>query len=421
MADKERAFSAASRRGDRKGIEGRMKSAQQASAVHKLRTGRALKITEDIVLGDQMYEEEASPTAIFRSSHQISMHHQALPAVTYDGLAQHLRDNPAIKDNLVTLINIAHGQPMEEPTDPKMTMEMSLFIQTTQSLPSQQKLVEQLSHEQICTEDLARQLLTQQYHYQQLECRFQQLQRQLAEESHRQSTSGSFNEPLMSQVPTAGPGQKMAGDAKKLQKAHQQSVSTSTALCEVTPPPQNMPTPSMSRNSSSEQGMSSPLLNQMPSHGRYMTPMSREESNHSQQSDHSNTLAPSPPLSTDQNQDASSSICQPQCSPRLQQTRHQNQQGLYPSVSDHSISQMPQAETQTFGNFEPVPLRRFLQERVTHPAIFNISLAHNGDDGFGQFSNGSFETVKNLEDVVFTDWFDFGNSENGYYNSEDSY
>ncbi|KAA8566287.1 hypothetical protein EYC84_008885 [Monilinia fructicola] len=299
LADKERAFSAASRRGDRKGIEGRMKSAQQASAVHKLRTGRALKITEDIVLGDQMYEEEASPTAIFRSSHQISMHHQALPAVTYDGLAQHLRDNPAIKDNLVTLINIAHGQPMEEPTDPKMTMEMSLFIQTTQSLPSQQKLVEQLSHEQICTEDLARQLLTQQYHYQQLECRFQQLQRQLAEESIAQSTSGSFNEPLMSQVPTAGPGDST---------------------------PQNMPTPSMSRNSSSEQGMSSPLLNK----------------------------------------------CQVMGGPLSQRL-------------DHSISQMPQAETQTFGNFEPVPLRRFLQERVTHPAIFNISLAHNGDDGFGQF------------------------------------
>ncbi|RAL61969.1 hypothetical protein DID88_002458 [Monilinia fructigena] len=82
---------------------------------------------------------------------------------------------------------------------------------------------------------------------------------------------------------------------------------------------------------------------------------------------------------------------------------------------------MPQAETQALGNFEQLPLRRFLQEWATHPAIFNISLAQNGDDGFGQFSNGNFETVKNLEDVVFNDWFDFGNSENGYYNSGDSY
>ncbi|KAB8293211.1 hypothetical protein EYC80_007549 [Monilinia laxa] len=298
---------------------------------------------------------------------------------------------------------------MEEPTDPKMTMEMSLYIQTTQSLPSQQQLAEQLSHEQICTKDLARQLLTQQYHYQQLEYRFQQLQRQLTEQSHRQSASGGFNAPLMSQVPTAGPGQKMAEDVKKLQKAHQQSASTSAELCEVTPPPQNMPTPSMSRNSSFEQDMSSPVLKQMPSHGPYMTPMSREESNQSQKSNRTR-LVPSPPSSTDQNQDASPSFCQPQSSPRLQQNRHQHQQGLYPNVPEHSISQMPQAETQTIGNYEQLPLRRFLQERATYPATFNISLAQNVDDGFGQFSNGNFETGKNLEDVVFNDWFDFGNN-----------
>ncbi|KAK4160094.1 hypothetical protein QBC43DRAFT_293293 [Cladorrhinum sp. PSN259] len=57
LKNKERAYIAASRRSDRS-LEKRLKSAYEASAVHKELTGRALKITEEIVRGDQMYEEE---------------------------------------------------------------------------------------------------------------------------------------------------------------------------------------------------------------------------------------------------------------------------------------------------------------------------------------------------------------------------
>ncbi|KAL6411057.1 hypothetical protein AUP68_07496 [Ilyonectria robusta] len=54
--NQERAFIAASRRGDR-GIEARLQSARRASEVHKLRTGKGLWVTRDIVLKEEMYEE----------------------------------------------------------------------------------------------------------------------------------------------------------------------------------------------------------------------------------------------------------------------------------------------------------------------------------------------------------------------------
>ncbi|CAG8518857.1 10481_t:CDS:2 [Ambispora leptoticha] len=54
--NQERAFIAASHRGDRS-IEARMESARKASEVHKKRTGKSLKITEDDVRNEEMYRE----------------------------------------------------------------------------------------------------------------------------------------------------------------------------------------------------------------------------------------------------------------------------------------------------------------------------------------------------------------------------
>ncbi|KAK7745876.1 hypothetical protein SLS53_002594 [Cytospora paraplurivora] len=55
--NKERAYIAASRRSDRS-LEARVQSAFAASQIHKDRTGKALKVTEEIVLKEEMYEEE---------------------------------------------------------------------------------------------------------------------------------------------------------------------------------------------------------------------------------------------------------------------------------------------------------------------------------------------------------------------------
>ena len=52
-----RAYIAASRRSDRS-LEARIESARRASEIHKKRTGRALRVTEQDVINEEMYEEE---------------------------------------------------------------------------------------------------------------------------------------------------------------------------------------------------------------------------------------------------------------------------------------------------------------------------------------------------------------------------
>ncbi|KAI9147771.1 hypothetical protein HJFPF1_12802 [Paramyrothecium foliicola] len=55
--NQERAYIAASRRADRS-IEARVQSARMASEIHKKRTGKGFRITEEIVMKEEMYEEE---------------------------------------------------------------------------------------------------------------------------------------------------------------------------------------------------------------------------------------------------------------------------------------------------------------------------------------------------------------------------
>ncbi|KAF9767405.1 hypothetical protein IL306_000049 [Fusarium sp. DS 682] len=55
--NQERAYIAASRRADRS-LEARVQSARMASEIHKKRTGKAFRITEEIVMKEEMYEEE---------------------------------------------------------------------------------------------------------------------------------------------------------------------------------------------------------------------------------------------------------------------------------------------------------------------------------------------------------------------------
>jgi len=55
--NQERAYIAASRRSDRS-IEARVQSARMASEIHKKRTGKGFKVSEEIVMKEEMYEEE---------------------------------------------------------------------------------------------------------------------------------------------------------------------------------------------------------------------------------------------------------------------------------------------------------------------------------------------------------------------------
>ncbi|KAJ3490943.1 hypothetical protein NLG97_g5687 [Lecanicillium saksenae] len=55
--NQERAYIAASRRTDRS-LEARVQSARMASEIHKRRTGKSFRISEEIVMKEEMYEEE---------------------------------------------------------------------------------------------------------------------------------------------------------------------------------------------------------------------------------------------------------------------------------------------------------------------------------------------------------------------------
>jgi hypothetical protein len=57
VTDSSSAYIAASRRSDRS-LEARIESARRASEIHKKRTGRALRVTEQDVINEEMYEEE---------------------------------------------------------------------------------------------------------------------------------------------------------------------------------------------------------------------------------------------------------------------------------------------------------------------------------------------------------------------------
>ncbi|KAF7928850.1 uncharacterized protein EAE97_009692 [Botrytis byssoidea] len=140
MSHKERAFIAAANRNDRPDVKGRMKSAREASNLHRERTGRGLKLSEDIVMSGNLGEEEESPMRVFQRRHWNPMYNPVPVPITQTELMQHLRDNPAIAKNILALIEGSQGlRPTEqvEPVEPQMAMELSLFVQVNHQLASQ--------------------------------------------------------------------------------------------------------------------------------------------------------------------------------------------------------------------------------------------------------------------------------------------
>ncbi|KAL8364947.1 hypothetical protein RB595_003980 [Gaeumannomyces hyphopodioides] len=71
--NQERAYVAASRRADRS-IEARVQSARMASDIHKRRTGRGFKISEEIVMKEEMYEEEEDDLPRYRTLAALAQH-----------------------------------------------------------------------------------------------------------------------------------------------------------------------------------------------------------------------------------------------------------------------------------------------------------------------------------------------------------
>lgn len=90
-----RAYIAASRRSDRS-LEARVESARRASEIHKRRTGRSLRVTEQDVINEEMYEEEDD---------DLPMQYRRLTAHLQTGSADFNRRLAAYLTNQVAMRN----------------------------------------------------------------------------------------------------------------------------------------------------------------------------------------------------------------------------------------------------------------------------------------------------------------------------
>ncbi|KAK6352807.1 hypothetical protein TWF696_004810 [Orbilia brochopaga] len=95
----ERAYVAASRRGDRS-IEARIESARRASEIHKRRTGRALKVTEADVLEADVYEEEEDELPLSYLGLQLTHRTTNVSDETIGRFAAYLRSRPDVRSLL---------------------------------------------------------------------------------------------------------------------------------------------------------------------------------------------------------------------------------------------------------------------------------------------------------------------------------
>lgn len=105
--NQERAYIAASRRSDRS-LEARVESARRASEIHKRRTGRSLRVTEQDVINEEMYEEEDD---------DLPMHYRRLTAHLQTGsvdfnrrLAAYLTNQIAMRSAMDQMINNSYAQ-----------------------------------------------------------------------------------------------------------------------------------------------------------------------------------------------------------------------------------------------------------------------------------------------------------------------
>ncbi|OAP58991.1 hypothetical protein AYL99_06288 [Fonsecaea erecta] len=105
--NQERAYIAASRRSDRT-LEARVESARRASEVHKRRTGRALRITAEDVMNEEMYEEEGDDLPI--QYRRLTAHLQTSSAEFNRRVAAYLTHQVAVRSAVEQMARDPHGQ-----------------------------------------------------------------------------------------------------------------------------------------------------------------------------------------------------------------------------------------------------------------------------------------------------------------------
>ncbi|KAI4147983.1 MAG: hypothetical protein LQ341_001692 [Variospora aurantia] len=105
--NQERAYIAASRRSDRS-LEARVESARRASEIHKRRTGRSLRVTEQDVVNEEMYEEEDDDLPM--QYRRLTAHLQTGSADFNRKLSAYLTNHVAMRSALDQAITNSYAQ-----------------------------------------------------------------------------------------------------------------------------------------------------------------------------------------------------------------------------------------------------------------------------------------------------------------------
>ncbi|KAJ9664791.1 hypothetical protein H2198_000137 [Neophaeococcomyces mojaviensis] len=134
--NQERAYIAASRRSDRS-LEARVESARRASEIHKRRTGRTLRVTEQDVINEEMYEEEDDDLPM--QYRRLAAHLQTGSADLNQRRAAYLTNQIAMRNAVEQIANNPYGQQYNNHAmpyrQPRQNMFQSPMMQQQHSMP----------------------------------------------------------------------------------------------------------------------------------------------------------------------------------------------------------------------------------------------------------------------------------------------
>lgn len=116
------AYIAASRRSDRS-LEARVESARRASEIHKRRTGRSLRVTEQDVVNEEMYEEEDDDLPM--QYRRLTAHLQTGSADFNRRLSAYLTNHVAMRSALDQAITNSYAQ--QYPNAPQFAHNQSMY------------------------------------------------------------------------------------------------------------------------------------------------------------------------------------------------------------------------------------------------------------------------------------------------------
>jgi hypothetical protein len=136
--NQERAYIAASRRSDRS-LEARVESARRASEIHKRRTGRSLKVTEQDVINEEMYEEEDDDLPM--QYRRLTAHLQTNSADFNRRLSAYLTNQVAMRSALGQGIINAYAQDYQQ--NPQFANAQPYFPSPMLAHQQQQQIMQQ--------------------------------------------------------------------------------------------------------------------------------------------------------------------------------------------------------------------------------------------------------------------------------------